>query len=101
MEIFLQKLFFFTKLNNCGLRIFLKYVKLQYQPFFVINLKEAVRQLRQSETLDELEPLLAFFATFVLESKLVQEIMRWDMAILRDSPWYQEILKEGENKGIK
>lgn len=62
--------------------------------------KEAVLQLRQSETLDELEPLLAFFATFVLGSKLVQEIMRWDMAILRESPWYQEILKEGEKKGI-
>ncbi len=63
--------------------------------------REALGQLRQSETLNELEPLLAFFATFVLESKLVQEIMRWDMAILRESPWYQEILKEGEKRGIE
>ncbi|WP_228055327.1 hypothetical protein [Gloeocapsopsis crepidinum] len=30
------------------------------------------------------------FATFVLESMLVQEIMRWDMAVLRESPWYQD-----------
>lgn len=62
---------------------------------------EAVQQLRQTERLNELEPLLAFFATFVLESKLVQEIMRWDMVILRESPWYQEILKEGEKMGIE
>jgi predicted transposase YdaD len=25
--------------------------------------------------------------------------MRWDMAVLRESPWYQEILSEGEMKG--
>ncbi|XHR80966.1 MAG: hypothetical protein ACFKPT_22375 [Gloeotrichia echinulata GP01] len=43
--------------------------------------------------------VLAFFATFVLESALVQEIMRWDMAVLRESPWYQEILREGEARG--
>lgn len=26
--------------------------------------------------------------------------MRWDMAVLQESPWYQEILKEGESQGI-
>lgn len=41
----------------------------------------------------------AFFATFVLESAVVQEIMRWDMTVLRESPWYQEILREGEARG--
>lgn len=40
------------------------------------QVREALRRLRQDETLDELEPLLAFFATFVLESELVQQIMR-------------------------
>lgn len=42
---------------------------------------------------------MAFFATFVLDSALVQQIMRWDMAILRESPWYQQILREGEERG--
>ena len=41
-----------------------------------------------------------FFATFVLESKLVQQIMRWDMAVLRESPCYQEIVNEGIKKEI-
>ena len=63
------------------------------------RVREALRRLRQSERLDELEPLLAFFATFVLESRIVQQIMRWDMAVLLESPWYNEILKEGEKRG--
>jgi predicted transposase YdaD len=43
---------------------------------------------------------MAFFASFLLESRLVRQIMRWDMAILQESPWYQEILREGEKRGI-
>ncbi len=55
--------------------------------------------LRADEQLNQLETVLAFFATFVLENTLVQEIMRWDMSVLRESPWYQEILREGEARG--
>lgn len=35
----------------------------------------------------------------MLELPVVQEIMRWDMAVLRESPWYQQILKEGLEQG--
>lgn len=62
-------------------------------------IREALQMLRADEQLNQLETVLAFFATFVLESQLVQEIMRWDMAVLRESPWYQEILREGEARG--
>ena len=62
-------------------------------------IETAVRLLRQDERLQELEPLLAFFATFVLESSIVRTIMRWDMAVLRESPWYEEIVQEGYLKG--
>ncbi|WP_414754108.1 Rpn family recombination-promoting nuclease/putative transposase [Anabaena sp. CCY 9910] len=62
-------------------------------------IREALQMLRADEQLNQLETVLAFFATFVLESALVQEIMRWDMAVLRESPWYQEILREGEIRG--
>ncbi|TVQ45142.1 MAG: DUF4351 domain-containing protein [Gloeocapsa sp. DLM2.Bin57] len=64
-----------------------------------VVVREAVRKLREEEELTDLEPLLSFFASFVLEMPLVQEIMRWDMVILRESPWYQEILKEGLQLG--
>jgi predicted transposase YdaD len=61
----------------------------------IIFLRQAVIELRENETLQELEPLLSFFASFVLDLPIVQQIMRWDMTVLRESPWYQEILKEG------
>ncbi|MEC4982942.1 MAG: Rpn family recombination-promoting nuclease/putative transposase [Oscillatoria sp. PMC 1068.18] len=61
--------------------------------------REALQILRADEKLSELENLLAFFATFVLDSQLVQQIMRWDMAVLRESPWYQQILQEGRQEG--
>lgn len=57
--------------------------------------QRAVQTLRQDARLNELEPLLAFFASFVLESRIVQQIMRWDMTVLRESPWYKSILEEG------
>jgi predicted transposase YdaD len=54
--------------------------------------RRALTALRAEEQLSELEPLLAFFATFVLDSRLVQQMMRWDMIVLEESPWYQEIV---------
>ncbi|OKH18625.1 transposase [[Limnothrix rosea] IAM M-220] len=64
-------------------------------------IREAVRRLRQDRDLQELEPLLAFFASFVLEIPLVQQIMRWDMSVLQESPWYEDILKRGQIMGLK
>jgi predicted transposase YdaD len=61
--------------------------------------QQALQLLRQDEQLSQLETVLAFFASFVLDSALVQQIMRWDMAVLRESPWYQQILQEGEARG--
>jgi predicted transposase YdaD len=64
-----------------------------------VVVQQALNQLREDEQLVELESLLAFFASFVLDSNVVRQIMRWNMAVLRESPWYQEILKEGERRG--
>ena len=63
------------------------------------NLRLAVTELRKDEQLKDLEPLLSFFASFVLDIPLIQQIMRWDMTVLRESPWYEEILKEGLQQG--
>jgi predicted transposase YdaD len=64
-------------------------------------IREALRLLQADEQLNQLETVLAFFATFVLDSSLVQEIMRWDMTVLRESPWYEEILQQGMQQGIQ
>jgi predicted transposase YdaD len=65
------------------------------------KVRQALQVLRTNEQLNDLESLLAFFATFVLETPLVQQIMRWDMAVLRESPWYQEILQKGVEQGLQ
>ncbi|HEY9799687.1 MAG TPA: Rpn family recombination-promoting nuclease/putative transposase [Leptolyngbyaceae cyanobacterium] len=63
--------------------------------------QRALQLLRADPQLNQLESLLAFFASFVLESRLVQQIMRWDMAVLRESPWYQEIEQNGVKLGLE
>ena len=63
-------------------------------------LQRAVVKLRADESLADMEPLLAFFASFVLSTETVRNIMRWDMEILRESPWYNELVKEGLEKGL-
>jgi predicted transposase YdaD len=62
---------------------------------------KAVTRLRADEMIAELEPLLAFFASFVMSPDVVLRIMRWDMTVIRESPWYAEILKEGIEQGIE
>jgi predicted transposase YdaD len=65
------------------------------------TVRRALTELQQHEELVELESLLGFFASFVLDTELVSQIMRWDMTVLRESPWYQEILQEGQrNEGF-
>ncbi|MEH2059133.1 MAG: Rpn family recombination-promoting nuclease/putative transposase [Nostoc sp.] len=63
------------------------------------TIRDALRILRADEQLNQLETVLGFFATFVLDSAIVQQIMRWDMALLEQSPWYQEIFSKGEERG--
>lgn len=62
---------------------------------------KALALLRADERLAEMETFLAFFATFVMTSEEVRKVMRWDMAILRESPWYNEIVKEGLEQGLE
>ncbi|KAI9129776.1 DUF4351 domain-containing protein [Acaryochloris sp. CCMEE 5410] len=63
------------------------------------TVRRALEQLQLNEELVELESLLGFFASFVLDTELVRQIMRWDMTVLRESPWYQEIRQESLQEG--
>jgi len=64
-------------------------------------ISRALVLLRDDDRLSEMEPLLAFFATFVMTPDEVQTMMRWNMAMLRESPWYLEIENEGIQKGMQ
>jgi predicted transposase YdaD len=63
------------------------------------TIREALKLIRASEQLNQFETVLGFFASFVLDTTLVQQIMRWDMAILQESTWYQEIEQQGQIRG--
>jgi predicted transposase YdaD len=63
-------------------------------------IKQAARLLRADEDISEMGTFLAFWATFVLSQDVLQKIMRWDMVMLRESPWYQENLQEGVQIGF-
>lgn len=65
------------------------------------NIRLAAQILRADETLQGLEQLLGFFARFVLDERTIQDILRWDMLVLEESPWYQEILRKGAQRGIQ
>lgn len=59
--------------------------------FSLVSGNGLVNRMRGDETLSEIENLLGFFATFVLESELVRQILRWDMAVLRKSLCQEQI----------
>ncbi|MEH2390300.1 MAG: DUF4351 domain-containing protein [Nostoc sp.] len=63
--------------------------------------QRALQVLRADAQLNQLESLLAFFASFVLDTPLVEQIMRWDMVELRESPWYHEIEQRGIREGAR
>jgi hypothetical protein len=57
------------------------------------NIKLCKHQaLQTSEQLSELEPLLAFFASFVLGRRLMEQLARWDMIILEEFPRIKRFL---------
>lgn len=60
----------------------------------------AAGALRADEQLQELENLLGFFACSVLDISRVRQILRFDMAILQQSPLYQQMAREQRQLGI-
>jgi len=65
------------------------------------TIRDGVRLLREREVGEEAEVALALFASFVMDPERVQQIVRWDMAVLRESPWYNQILEEGLQQGLE
>jgi predicted transposase YdaD len=62
---------------------------------------KALAQLRAGDQLADMETFLAFWATFVMTLDEIRLMMRWDMAMLRESPWYNAILEEGLDLGLQ
>ncbi len=61
--------------------------------------RAGVRALWERGAGEEMEVVLALFASFIMSAERVRQIVRWEMAVLRESPWYQEIVQEGLQQG--
>jgi predicted transposase YdaD len=63
--------------------------------------QRAAVALRNHEGLEDLEPLLAMLASYVLKPEVVQEIVRLDMATILKNPFEEEIKQIGRQEGIQ
>ncbi|HIQ06017.1 MAG TPA: hypothetical protein EYH31_10105 [Anaerolineae bacterium] len=63
--------------------------------------REGVSLLRKRDMGEEAEVVLGLFASFVMTPEQVCRIVRWNMVVLRESPWYQEIVQEGLQQGLQ
>jgi predicted transposase YdaD len=71
------------------------------------NTKEMVvacaERIRQEPEGLELETILAMFASYVLDTKLIKQLLRWEMTIIQESPIIQELYQlafaKGEQQG--
>jgi len=64
------------------------------------TIRASAQRLRGLAGGERLETLLGLFASFVLDVETIEQIVRWNMNVLRESPWYQEILAEGMKEGL-
>ena len=63
--------------------------------------RAGARALRERGAGEEMEVVLALFASFRMSAERVRQIVRWEMVVLRESPWYQEIVQEGRQQGLQ
>jgi predicted transposase YdaD len=60
---------------------------------------KCAERIRQEPEAAELETILAVFAEYVLDRKLIQQLLRWEMEIVRESSIIKELIQEGYEKG--
>jgi predicted transposase YdaD len=64
-------------------------------------IRASARLLREHQVGEEAEVALSLFASFAMDPEQIRRIVRWDMAVLRESPWYNQILEEGLQVGLE
>lgn len=62
-------------------------------------LQRCAERIRQEPEAAELETILAVFAEYVLDRELIKQLLRWEMAIVKESSIIQELIQEGYEEG--
>lgn len=62
-------------------------------------LRQCATRIRQEPRAEELESFLAFLASYVMDTNLINRILRWEMGIIRESPLAAEIYEQGIRAG--
>jgi predicted transposase YdaD len=71
--------------------------------------RRCAERIRQEPQAAELETILALFASYVLETTVIKQILRWEMEIVQESPlmkelreaWFEKGIEQGVEKGIE
>jgi predicted transposase YdaD len=61
--------------------------------------RRCATRIRQEPQAAELETILALFAGYVLDTALIKQILRWEMAVVQESPIIRELREEWLAKG--
>ena len=61
-------------------------------------LRRCVERIRQEPLAAELESILAVFASYVVDTRLITNLLRWEMPIVKESPLIQELLAQEREK---
>lgn len=64
------------------------------------TLVACAERVRREPEGSELEAILAVFASYVLDAKLVKQLLRWEMTIITESPLIQELLIQEHTLGF-
>ena len=75
--------------------------------------RKCAERIRKEPNSEELEAILATFASYVMDVELVKQLLRWEMQIVQESPlikelveqkrevWIAQGVKQGVKQGIK
>jgi predicted transposase YdaD len=85
-------------LNNPALLPFVPLMQGGATKEMVMACAERIR--REPEAL-ELETILAVFASYVLDTNLIKQLLRWEMTIFKESPIIQELLFQEHKLGFE
>ena len=81
------------------IRTLLPYVPLMAGGAEESMVRRAAQELRADEELADLAPLLAVMAAYVMDPDVVKDLVRWDMALVRENPFAEELKQEGRQEG--